>query len=151
MLYLWHSLIFVFVKHFVITELKKCKIRKSTDNPDASKSYSINSWEIKKGASRACMRKCDERIARFYVTRTGCLICKVQRKVKMRSLWRNHQQCQDNESRTSKPSTGPSRARAPPDSTGSEPGPTGYDFHSGQPLGKSPEEQMDYSGQEERR
>ena len=55
---------------------------KSTDNPDASKSHSINSWEIKKGASRARMRKCDEKIARFYVTRTGCLICKVQRKVK---------------------------------------------------------------------
>lgn len=137
----------------MITELKKCKIRKFTDNPDASKSYSINSWEIKKGASRARMRKCDERIARFYVTRTGYLVCKVQRKVKMRSLWRNHQQCQDNESRTSKPSMGPSRGRAPPDSTGythSEPGPTCYDFHSGQPLGKLPEEQMDYNGQEEK-
>lgn len=48
---------------------------------------------------------------------------------------------------------GPSRARAPADSTGythSETGPTCYDFHFGEPLGKLPEEQMDYNGQEER-
>ena len=137
----------------MITELKKCEVRKFTDNPDASKSYSINSLEIQKGVSRACMRKCGERIAWFYVTRTGYLICKVQCKVKMRDLCEEIISNVRIMSRASKWSMGPSWARAPPDSTGythNGTGPTCYDFHFRQPLGKLPEEQMDYSGQEER-
>ena len=136
----------------MFTELKKSKIRKFTDNPDASKSYSINSWEIQKGASRACMRKCGERIAWFYVSRTGYLICKVQCKVKMRDLCGEIISNVRMMSRASKPSMGPSWAQAPRDSTGymhNETGPTCYDSHFIEPLGKLPEGKMDYNGQEE--
>lgn len=92
------------------------------------------------------MRKCGERIAWFYVTRTGYLICKVQCKVKTRDLCEEIISNVRITSRASKPSMGPSWV---PDSKGythNGTGPTCYDSHFRQPLGKLPEEQMDYRG-----